>query len=233
MNLQDKLKKEAAFKAVEYIEPGMVVGLGTGSTVYFVLERISELLSGRILKDIVGIPSSEQTANLAEKFNIPLTDFYAHQNIDLAIDGADEVDLKLDLIKGGGGALLREKVLVQNSDKFIVVVDESKLSVNLGEKWAVPIEVIPFALEVEKKFLESMGADVSVRMNKENEVYRTDENNIILDANFGKIEKASFIAHDLEQRAGIVEHGLFIDMADVVISAGDSGLRIMKKDSRS
>ncbi len=163
MNEQDKLKKIAAEKAVESVESGMVLGLGTGSTVYFALKRLGELLKSGGLEKIVGIPSSKRTEKLALEFGIPLTTFDEKQSIDLTIDGADEADEKLNLIKGGGGALLREKIIAQNGGEFICVIDESKMSKTLGEKWALPVEVIPFAKEVEKKYLESLGAKVSLR----------------------------------------------------------------------
>lgn len=218
------LKKEAALKAVEYVQSGMVLGLGTGSTVFFVLEKLGELIRSKTLNNIVGIPSSEQTAKLANEFGIPLTTFTEYQKLDLTIDGADEVDSQLNLIKGGGGALLREKVLAQNSDKLIIVVDESKISQFLGEKWHIPIEVIPFAAEVEKGFLESIGAKVKIRETENGEIYRTDENNFILDSNFGVIADPAALAEKINERAGIVEHGLFYGMTDLVISASKNGI---------
>ncbi len=224
MNDKESLKKIAAEKAVESLKDGMIVGLGTGSTVYYALKKIGELLKDGKLNNIKGIPSSVQTEKLAIEFGIPITDFDAHQKIDLTIDGADEVDSEMNLIKGGGGALLREKILAQASEYFIVIVDSSKISYNLGTNWALPIEVIPFAKEVEKDFLESIGAKATIRLNEDGSPFVTDEKNVIIDANFGEIPDPESIAELLEQRAGIVENGLFIGMADKVIVAEDEGI---------
>jgi len=221
------LKKLAAEKAVEFIESEMVVGLGTGSTAVFAVRKIGELLQNGGLKGIVGIPSSSATEKEARKYNVPLTTFNETQTIDLTIDGADEVDKELNLIKGGGGALLREKILAQSSLKNIIIVDESKLSSHLGNTWALPVEVIKFAAQVEKKFLESIGAAVKLRIDKQGNTFVTDEGNWILDADFGKIENPKKLSIQLEKRAGIVEHGLFIGTTDKVIVASNNGIKIL------
>ena len=218
----DLLKKTAAEKAVEYIEDGMVVGLGTGSTVYYAIVKIAELLKSNSLKNIFCIPSSNSTEELARKLEIPLTDFNEHQSIDLTIDGADEVDEQLNLIKGGGGALLREKILAQASNKFIIVVDESKLSKKLGEKFFLPVEIFPFAEKPEKNFLEKLGAKVKKRKNN-SQCFYTDQNNIILDSKFEFIEDPFSLGKTLDSRAGIAGHGLFNGMADLLIVAGFRG----------
>jgi len=222
-----ELKKQAAEKAVDEIESGMMVGLGTGSTVSFALNKIAELLKEGRLKDIVGIPSSIQTEKESEKLGIPLTTFNEFQQIDLVIDGADEVDSELNLIKGGGGALLREKVLAQASKRLIIIVDESKLSSNLGKKWAVPVEVLQFAAPLEKKFLKSIGGKPQLRKKPSGHNYITDEGNYILDTHFGNIKNPIELAQKLERRAGIVEHGLFIGMTERVIVAGKEGIKIL------
>ncbi len=227
MNNFEEFKKQAAEKAVEYIESGMVIGLGTGSTSYYALKKITELYNNGFLKDIVGIPSSEQTRKDAEELGVPLTTFNDKQVIDITIDGADEVDKDLNLIKGGGGALLREKVLAQSSRKKIIVVDESKLSSVLGSKWTVPVEVLQFAVEVEKKFLKLIGGKPQLRLSTE-KPFITNEDNYILDTNFGLIENPAELARKLEQRAGIVEHGLFINLTDEVIVAGEEGIRVLR-----
>ena len=226
MNTQ-RLKKEAAEKAVEFIKSGMVVGLGTGSTAVFAVRKIGELLQTGRLKNIVGIPSSTVTETEALNCNVPLTAFDKVQNIDITIDGADEVDDELNLIKGGGGALLREKILAQSSFKNIIIVDESKLSSNLGDTWALPVEVIKFAAQVEKKFLESIGASVKLRIDTQGNTFVTDEGNWILDADFGKIENPKELSIQLEKRAGIVEHGLFIGTTTKVIVASNNGIKIL------
>ena len=163
MNRFEEFKKQAAIKAVEQVASGMVVGLGTGSTAKYAVERIGALYQSGALKNIVGIPSSVQTEELALAVGVPLTTFEAHQVIDINIDGADEVDPQLNLIKGGGGALLREKVIAQASRRNVIIVDESKISDKLGMHWALPIEVVPFAGPSETRFLEELGAEVSIR----------------------------------------------------------------------
>ena len=225
---KNELKRSAAEKAVEYVKSGMTLGLGTGSTLYFALSKIAGLLRSGVLKDIKGVPTSKQTENQALKLGIPLTTFKKRQEVDLTIDGADEVDENLNLIKGGGGALLREKIVAQASKKTIIAVDESKISKKLGEKWHVPIEVVKFAVDVESKFLESLGAEVFLRKEDDGSPFITDENNYILDANFGIIKKTLELAERLEKRAGIVEHGLFINLTDIVLVASGKGVKTFK-----
>jgi len=227
----ENLKKAAAEEAVKYVKSGMVVGLGTGSTTYFAIKKIGELIKGKELTDIIGIPSSVQSEELSKRFNIPLTTFDKYTEIDITIDGADEVDENLNLIKGGGGALLREKVLAQATKKEIIIVDESKLSEVLGTKWAVPIEIIRFALNVESKFLESIGGKPKLRISENNKPFITDEGNYILDTNFGKIENPEILAQQIENRAGIVEHGLFIHLTSEVIVATNEGIKKIVRNS--
>lgn len=224
---QNELKKLAAEKAVESIKSEMIVGLGTGSTAYFAIKKIGELLASGELKDVLGIPTSVSTANIAREFNIPLTTLDKHPHIDVTIDGADEVDTKLNLIKGGGGALLREKVIAQATKKQIIVVDETKISDNLGEKWAVPVEVLKMATVTENLFLKSIGAETKPRIDEKDHLVTTDEGNLIIDANFGKIKDPQKLAQLLENRAGIVEHGLFIGLTDEVIVASSDGIKIL------
>jgi ribose 5-phosphate isomerase A len=228
MDTKDELKRQAAYSAAEYVESGMVIGLGTGSTTRFALERIGELLAQGALRDIVGIPSSRQTEKVAHERGIPLTSFDMHPKIDLTIDGADEIDPSLNLIKGGGGALLREKVLAQASNRNIIIVDEGKLSPQLGTLWALPVEVIPFALRTEEDYLKSLGSTVERRQDAR-DLFLTDENNVILDARFGPISNPEDLAVQLNGRAGIVEHGLFIGLATEVIVAGEEGVRHLKR----
>ncbi|MBT8370259.1 MAG: ribose-5-phosphate isomerase RpiA [Desulfobacterales bacterium] len=229
MSSQDELKKKAAFSAVEFVESDMVVGLGTGSTTRFALLRIADRVQAGELKNIVGIPSSVQTEKLARELGIPLVSLADQAQIDLTIDGADEVDPDLNLIKGGGGALLREKVLAQASRKNIIIVDSSKLSPQLGTCWSLPIEVIPFALKTEEIFLNNLNASVTVRICDDGNWFRTDQNNLILDANFGPIADPKKLAEQLNQRAGIVEHGLFLELATDVIVAAQEGIRHLKR----
>lgn len=244
-----QLKKLAAEKAVEEIESGMIIGLGTGSTFQFALEKISEKIKSGELKNIVGIPSSKQTEKKAAELGVPvislnelyiknelsvlnleqpvksniLSSQFSIKPIDLAIDGADEIDTRLNLIKGGGGALLKEKIIAQASKRLIIAVDETKLSKMLGSNFPLPIEVIPFAKNVEKYFLESLGAKVTERKKLDGSIFITDVGNIILDAKFNQIENVEELSMLLNERAGIVEHGLFIGMTEKIIYATKNG----------
>jgi ribose 5-phosphate isomerase A len=222
---QDQLKRKAANKAVEFVESGMVVGLGTGSTAAFAVDRIGDRLDSGDLKDIIGIPSSLRTEEQARGRNIPLAGFDTYNEIDVTIDGADEVDPDLNLIKGGGGALLREKVLAQATRRNIIIVDESKLVPKLGTGWALPVEVIPFARYSVARFIESLGASVTLRRTEGGAEFFTDQKNIILDADFGPIADPVLLAENLNRQAGIVEHGLFLGLAADVIVAGADGVR--------
>lgn len=228
MNRFEEFKKQAAIKAVEQVASGMVVGLGTGSTAKYAVERIGALYQSGALKNIVGIPSSVQTEELALAVGVPLTTFEAHQVIDINIDGADEVDPQLNLIKGGGGALLREKVIAQASRRNVIIVDESKISDKLGMHWALPIEVVPFAGPSETRFLEELGAEVSIRKKDDGDFFKTDQNNLILDASFGPMDDPASLAVKLDNRAGIAGQGLFIGLTSKVIVAGKDGIRELK-----
>jgi ribose 5-phosphate isomerase A len=228
MTLQDELKQKAAVFAVDFVASGMVVGLGTGSTTHFALLRLGELIRSGRLRDIVGIPSSLRTEKTALELGIPLTDFETHPRIDVTIDGADEVDPELNLIKGGGGALLREKVLAQATRRNVIIVDESKLALRLGTKWALPVEVVPFARPAEERFLASLGAAVELRF-RDGRPVTTDQGNLLLDAAFGPMENPAGIAQQLNSRAGIVEHGLFIGLAHDVVVAGPEGIRHLRR----
>ena len=233
MATQDELKQQAALRAAEFVESGMVVGLGTGSTTEHAVRRIAELLKTGGLSEVVGIPTSIRTENLARELEVPLVGFETHQNIDLTIDGADEVDPDLNLIKGGGGALLREKVVAQASQRNIIIVDESKLVPKLGTGWALPIEVIPFARYTEKRFLSDLGGKVTVRTNDDGTPFSTDQQNLILDTNFGQIQDPSELTAQLNERAGIVEHGLFLNLATDVIVAREGGIKhLTRKDKK-
>jgi ribose 5-phosphate isomerase A len=229
---QDELKQKAAHRAVELVESGMIVGLGTGSTTSFAVIRIAERIKSGDLKDVVGIPTSIRTEKLARDLNIPLATLDEQPEIDVTIDGADEVDPELNLIKGGGGALLREKVVAQASRTNIIIVDESKLSECLGTHWALPVEVIPFAAQTETNFLESLGASVRVRGTEKGQPYKTDQNNYILDAHFGAMSDPAALAAKLNARAGIIEHGLFLGLASEVIVAAEDDIRHLQRKNR-
>lgn len=232
MKKQDELKQKAAHRAVEAIESGMIVGLGTGSTTSFAVIRIAERIKSGGLANIFGIPTSIRTEKLARELGIPLATLDEQPEINVTIDGADEVDPELNLIKGGGGALLREKVVAQASCTNIIIVDESKLSDCLGTHWALPVEVIPFAAKTEANFLQSLGAAVSMRRDEERQPYTTDQHNYILDANFGPISDPAALAHRLNRRAGIIEHGLFLGLAGEVIVAAEDGIRHLHRKNK-
>ncbi|MGD2215451.1 MAG: ribose-5-phosphate isomerase RpiA [Gemmatimonadales bacterium] len=226
------LKKQAAERAVDFVEPGMVVGLGSGSTTLYAVRRIGQLLREGQLTDIVGVPTSESTAAEARRLRIPVTTLETNPVVDLTIDGADEVAPNFDLIKGGGGALLREKIVAQASQREIIVIDESKLSPALGTNWPVPVEVIPFGWIPEGNFIASLGADVKLRQTAGGEPFVTDQGNWILDARFGPIDKPTALAARLVARAGIVEHGLFLGLATDVIVAGPDGVRCLGRSDQ-
>src|SRR5215470_3257394 len=175
---QTALKAAAAERAVDFVQSGMVVGLGTGSTAIFATRRIGALLRDGTLRDITGFPTSKATAAEARALGIPLLDEDCPRTIDLTIDGADEVDPQLDLIKGGGGALLREKIVAEASRREVIVVDESKLSPALGTRWAVPVEVVAFGWHSRARFLESLGARISLRHQPNGEPFTTDQGNL-------------------------------------------------------
>lgn len=223
-------KQQAAEAAVEFIQPGMIIGLGEGSTARIALHRIADLIQSGKLPDVLGVPASEHIGQQAEALGVPLTTLAQHPTVDVTIDGADEVDPQLNLIKGGGGALLREKILAQASRREIIIVDASKLSPALGTTWALPVEVIPFMWEAHLPFLRDLGGDPILRRNADGSPYHTDQANLILDVNFGPIADAAALAEALSHRAGIVEHGLFIDLATDVIVAGADGVRHLRRE---
>lgn len=235
---QDDFKKAAAYKAVEFVHSGMVLGLGTGSTAKHAVDRIADLLRQGKLKDIVGIPTSKKTYDQAVSLGIPLSDLDSHPVIDLAIDGADEVDPDLNLVKGRGGSLLREKMVECVCKKFIVIVDESKLVEFIGGSGlAMPVEVVPYcwkftALRLQNLFAES-GCVAKLRTvggDGGDEPYITDNENYIVDLYFKKDIGDLKVASDRILRlAGVVEHGMFLDMATTVIIAGELGITIKNK----
>jgi len=218
-------KKQAGERAAALVTSGMVVGLGTGSTAIFATRRLGELLASGSLRDVVGFPTSRATEEEARRLSIPLLSEDLPRGIDLTIDGADEVDPALNLIKGGGGALFREKIVAQASRRVVIVVDESKLSPALGTKHVLPVEVSRFGWRSQLRFLESLGATPVVRMAPDGKAYETDQGNWILDCAFGPIGDPVSLATLLAARAGIIEHGLFCGIASQVIVAGESGIR--------
>ena len=220
----DELKQAAAAKAVEQVKSGMVLGLGSGSTSRFAVAKIGELWQAGKLTNIIGVPTSEITAALARQYGLPLAALDEQPLIDLAIDGADEVDPHLNLIKGLGGALLREKMVDVAAKRFVVMVDESKLVEKLGTRSPLPVEVVQFGWKTQLVWLERLGCSPTLR-GGETEPFITDNGNYILDCAFPNgIDNPAELAVALCNRVGVVEHGLFLDMADEVIVAGSDGV---------
>ncbi len=206
----------------------MVVGLGTGSTAIFATRRIGELLRRGELHDILGFATSQATWQEAQRLGIPLMAQEMPREIDVTIDGADEVDPALNVIKGGGGALLREKIVAQASRRVVITVDDSKLSPRLGSRHPVPVEALAFGWRSQLRFLESLQARVAVRKNPDGSQFATDSGNMILDCDFGPITDPDALASSLSRRAGIVEHGLFLGLVTDLIVAGAAGVEHRK-----
>ncbi len=226
----DEYKKSAAAHAVQFVQPGMIVGLGTGSTAIHAVRDIATLLRQGGLRDVVGFATSRTVWQEAVRLSIPMLTEDMPRAIDLTIDGADEIDPAMNLIKGGGGALLREKIAAQASARVIIVADDGKLSERLGLRQVLPVEVLPFGWRSQARFLESLGAQVSVRRAADGRDARTDQDNMILDCAFGAIADAAALAGMLSARAGIVGHGLFLGLADDIIVAGPGGIRHLRRD---
>jgi ribose 5-phosphate isomerase A len=219
----DQEKEAAARASLNFIADGQVVGLGTGSTAAHFIKLLGERVRDGL--KIRGIPTSVRSGELATSLGIPLTTFDECQEIDVTVDGADEVDPQLRLIKGGGGAMLREKIVASATKKMIVVADATKQVQTLG-KFPLPVEVIKFAQALVAKRITALGAQVKLRANSDGTPYLTDENNHILDCRFGQIRDADQLARQLSEMPGVVEHGLFIGMASVALFA--SGTEIVE-----
>ncbi|CAJ1961052.1 unnamed protein product [Sphenostylis stenocarpa] len=232
---QEDLKRLAADKAVESVKSGMVLGLGTGSTAAFVVAKLGALLASGELTNIVGVPTSKRTEEQARSLGIPLSVLDNNPRLDLAIDGADEVDPDLNLVKGRGGALLREKMVEAASDKFIVVVDDTKLVDGLGGSGlAMPVEVVQFCwkynLDRLQQLFKEEGCDAKLRLDESGKPYVTDNSNYIVDLYFKTPIKDSLAAGaEISSLEGVVEHGLFLNMATSVIIAGKSGVEVKNK----
>eukprot|EP00951_Prasinocladus_malaysianus_P002259 scaffold16003_cov32-Prasinocladus_malaysianus.AAC.1 len=228
------------YKSIDdYVASGMVVGLGTGSTAYFAVERLGQKLASGELRDIVAIPTSVRTKEQAESLGIPLVTLDTHSRLDVAIDGADEVDPKLNLVKGGGGALLREKMVEIMADKFIVIVDESKLCDGLGPGFPLPVEITPFCHEHTIRQVAALpsvaGCEAKLRMGSAatgakpdgDEIAVTDNGNYIVDLFFREpIPDPAKAADELKALCGVVDHGLFCGMSTAVIIAGSDGITV-------
>ncbi|MGG6311285.1 ribose-5-phosphate isomerase RpiA [Paenibacillus macerans] len=213
-------KQAAGYRAAEWVKDGMTVGLGTGSTAYYAIEKIGEMVANGLR--IRAIATSNASEDLAVKYHIPLVQSADVARLDLAIDGADEVDPQMALIKGGGGALLREKMVAMNSDKFIVIADSGKIVPHLG-KFKLPVELVPFCYEWTLRELKSR-YDVPFEMRmKDGGLYVTDNGNYIVDASFGKIAEPGKLSEELKAMTGVVEHGLFVGIAHTVVTGYEDG----------
>ena len=209
----------------------MRLGLGTGSTVAYFLKHLGARLASGELVDVVGVPTSVRTEKAARQLGIPVGTLSALAPLDLTVDGADEVDPQLNLIKGLGGALLREKMVAQASARFVVIVDDAKLVGRLGERAPVPVEVVPFEFDSHWNWLEALGADPGVRRDESGDVYLTDNGHLIIDCKFVKgIANPADLERRLSHRAGVVESGLFLRMADAAVVAGTDGVRWVKRE---
>jgi ribose 5-phosphate isomerase A len=228
---QDRRKQLAADMAVELIKRDMVVGLGTGSTSDMVTRRLAELVADGFA--VTGVPTSRRTADLAGSLGIPLRDLQDVEHIDLTIDGADEVQPgTLFALKGAGGALLREKLVALDSTRVLLVVDDTKIVDLIGTNFSVPVEVVQFGWRVPMRELQELGATIDLRMVPgTNQLFVTDNNNYVLDAAFGPIPEPDRLSRQIKQITGVIEHGLFVDVVDEVIVAGEKGARRITADA--
>jgi ribose 5-phosphate isomerase A len=222
-------KRGAGELAAMWVESGMVVGLGTGSTAIWAVRRVGDRVARGELRDIVAVPTSVRTAGAAREAGIALLGDDVPWEIDLTIDGADEVDPGLNLIKGGGGALLREKIVAQATRREVIVVDESKRSPVLGTRFALPVELIPFGLATTERWLARLGASPRLRTTADGQPYQTDQGNVIIDARFGPIADPAALAAELGNHAGVVAHGLFVGLADTLVVGTDIGTEVVHR----
>jgi ribose 5-phosphate isomerase A len=227
----DQMKLAAATAAVAQLEDGVVVGLGSGSTATLAIAAMGKRVAEEGLR-IVGIPTSEKSAALARSVGIPLTTLAENPRIDVTIDGADEVEMgTLNLIKGGGGDLLREKIVAVSSARMIIVVDERKLCDRLGRGWAVPVEVEPFGWQSTRDRLKKLGGEPALRLAPDGQTFVTDGGHYILDIAFGPIASSADLDSKLNGVVGVIEHGLFIGLASQVIVGGANGIKMLFRES--
>jgi ribose 5-phosphate isomerase A len=226
MDAQQQFKQAAAESAVTLVEDGMILGLGTGSTAKLAVDALGKRVAGGLR--VTGIPTSEATAAQARSLGISVSTLDEHPEIDLTIDGADEVEAgTLNLIKGRGGALLREKIVASASKRLAIIVDDSKLVERLGSKFAVPVEVVPFGWRATARKLEALGAKAALRSGSDGKPYLTDGGHYIVDCTFGRIAEPAKLDFELNSIVGVVEHGLFLHMATQVVVAGQDGVKVL------
>ena len=227
---RDELKRAAAMRAIEEVEDGMVLGLGTGSTAAFVVEGLARRVAGGLR--VVGIPTSERTAVQARRLGVPIATFAEYQSLDLTIDGADEVELgTLDLIKGLGGALLREKIVAAASRRLVIVVDQEKLVERLGEHTPVPVEVTQFGWQTTAVALAKLGCIPERRYTAGEQPYVTDSGNYILDCRFGPLTDPREVERSIALTVGTVESGLFVGRSSMVVVASPTGVEVLTPPS--
>jgi ribose 5-phosphate isomerase A len=220
----DELKRKAALAALDEIQSGMIVGLGSGSTAALFIRELGERVRAGL--NVTGIPTSEESRLLAKEVGIPLTSFEHHPRIDLTVDGADEVSPQLDLTKGLGGALVREKIVAHASNRVLIIVDESKLVDRLGTKTVIPVEVIPLAVPRVLLQLKEIGGEPRIR-EKNGRPFISDNGNTILDWKRGAIDQPAALEKQLKLMTGVVDSGIFANVAQLVIVAGTGGIRRM------
>ena len=223
--MSDDWKRIAGEAAVAHVRDGMTVGLGTGSTVAHTIRKLAEVVHAQGWK-ILGVPTSVATERLARDLGIPLVTFEEVEGVDVAIDGADEVDPKLNLIKGGGGAHFREKVVARSARLVVIAVDASKVVTVLGTRMAVPVEVHPFGWRQTKTALERLWCTATIR-NEGADPFRTDNGNFVIDCKFGAIPKPEKLEREINNVPGVLENGLFVGLADLVLVGGSEGVRTM------
>ncbi|MDJ0554125.1 MAG: ribose-5-phosphate isomerase RpiA [Microcoleaceae cyanobacterium MO_207.B10] len=212
------MKQQVGKAAADRIKSGMIVGLGTGSTTAYMIQFLGERLQSGQLQDIKGIPTSFQSTVLAKKYGVPLTTLDEVDHMDIAIDGADEVDPQKNLIKGGGAAHTREKIVDSLAEQFIVVVDSSKLVENLGSTFLLPVEVIPMAISPVIRAIEKLGGQPELRMGvKKAGPVVTDEGNLVIDVKFDSIDNPAELEKSLNNIPGVLENGLFVGVADLIL----------------
>jgi ribose 5-phosphate isomerase A len=228
----DRLKRAAAQAAVTLISNGMIVGLGTGSTASFAVSIIAQRVADGL--NVIGIPTSEKIAQQARSEGIPVSTLAEHDHIDVAIDGADEVEIgTLNLIKGRGGALLREKIVATAAERLIIIVDDSKLVDRLGIRASVPIEVVPFGWQATAKSLRTLGAGLTLRLGPDDQPFVSDGGHYILDCAFGVMEDPVHLQQQLDRAVGVVENGLFLGLTSQVIVGSREGVSILHPESNT
>jgi ribose 5-phosphate isomerase A len=229
MDAQEQFKQAAAESAVALVEDGMLLGLGTGSTAKLAVEALGKRVAGGL--SVTGVPTSEFTAQQARSLGIPVSTLDEHPELAMTIDGADEVEVgTLNLIKGRGGALLREKIVASASRRLIIIVDESKLVDRLGSHFALPVELVPFGWRSAARKVEALGAKVTLRPGPDGKPYITDGGHYIVDCAFGPIASPAKLESELNGIVGVVEHGLFLGMATQVMVAGRDGIKVLRPE---